>query len=125
MRRLGFIIITVNGKKNEEGAVKKRQMAFFSLLLPHLLENFLTLLKCTLNLPELQCISVADGRGHIGVQAFAVDAREVRAVQVGQLVGTADVLKGRVAARDSIGAVHGAKIDFGLHAAQVMIVASD
>src|SRR5579883_998999 len=85
----------------------------------------LALFKRTLDLPELQGIAVVDGRGHIGFQAFAVDAAEVGAVQVGELVGAADMFERGVAARNRVSALQRAEIDLWLHAAEIVIVAPD
>ena len=68
------------------------------LLASFVYEWMLCLLKRARNLPELQGVAIADGRGDVGIQAFAVEAAKVGAAKVGQLIGAADMLKRGMAA---------------------------
>ena len=56
----------------------------------------LTFLKRTLDLPKLEGIAVADGGGNASIDAFAVDAGEIGAIEIGELVGATDMLDGGV-----------------------------
>lgn len=113
------MVISLPRKRNKE-----RGKSNINLLLSLFARIVLALLKRTLDLAELQGVAVADGGWDVGVQAFAVETAEVGAVEIGELVGAADVFDDGVAARNGIGSLHCAKIDLWLYAAQVVIVAT-
>jgi len=52
------------------------------------------LLKGACHLPEMQRITIVDRCGLIGLQALAVDACRVCAIQVHQRIAATDMLKG-------------------------------
>src|SRR6266446_5431025 len=79
------------------------------------------LLKRACYFAKSERIAIVDRRRLIRLQALAVDARGVGAVEVGQGVGAADVLKSGVNTRDSLGPLHAGKIDLWIDAAQVVV----
>ena len=62
----------------------------------------LCLLKGTCHLAEGEAIAIVDRRGLVRLQALAVDARGVCAVQVGERIAATDVFESCVNTRNRI-----------------------
>jgi hypothetical protein len=105
------------GKKGE--ARHSQGMPGLSLF-PHQ-PGRLSLLKGAGHLTEVECIAILDGGSLVGFQAFAVDACGVRAIQVGQSIGTANMLNGSMNARDGIGPLHIAQVHLRSEATNVVV----
>ncbi len=83
----------------------------------------LHLLKCTRHFPKLQRVAIVDRRGLIRLQALAVDACGICAVQIRQRIGAANVFKGGMNAGNGFGALHRREVYLRIDAAQVVVVA--
>ncbi len=72
----------------------------------------------------MECIAIVDGARFIRLQALTIDTRGVRAVQVSNNVGAADMLDGGMDTRSGICARHCAQVDFWTETTDIVIAAS-
>lgn len=77
------------------------------------------------DLTELECIAIVDGGIVVRRQAFAIDTRSIRAIEIGQCVRVASVFQQSVDTGNGIGTLEVAEIDSGPVAAEIVIVASN
>lgn len=85
----------------------------------------LLFLKGAAHSSKVHRISILKWRCLIWLKPLAIDACRVRAVEVGQRVCAANMLKGGMNARNRIGALHLAQVHLWLYAANIMIVATN